>query len=216
MSAGIRTVLAAICNVDVSAGIWTVHVELWHVITAEFPLKAHNQVFKLINDISEGIWKKINQPASTRGAAPGPRAPIELPPMPPTFKARLVTGSVKGSKRMGLQLWWASEGVKAHTEACRDGNRCGVYSREDQLDLCNLGTEVRALQRRALLSGRRVRATGARLRPRHWPRPAPLPDRRIRRELAAIWSRSAAIWSGSAGISLALAAIWSGFAAVCG
>ena len=35
---------------------------------------------------------------------------------------------------MGLQLWWASEGVKARTEACREGNRCGVYSREDQLD----------------------------------------------------------------------------------
>ena len=51
-----------------------------------------------------------------------------------TFKARLVTGSVKGSQRMGLQLWWASEGVKARTEACREGNRCGVYSREDQLD----------------------------------------------------------------------------------
>ena len=64
---------------------------------------------------------------------------------------------------MGLQLWWASEGVKAHTEACRDGNRCGVYSREDQLDLCNLGTEVRALQRRALQDAvyvRRVRGCG--------------------------------------------------------
>ena len=165
------------------------------------------------NRMCEGIWKKINQPASTRGAAPGPRAPIELPPMPPTFKARLVTGSVKGSARMGLQLWWASEGVKARTEACREGNRCGVYSREDQLDAGKAPSARTATPR---TTGRRVRATGARLRPRHWPRPAPLPDRRIRRELAAIWSRSAAIWSGSAGISLALAAIWSGFAAVCG
>ena len=54
--------------------------------------------------------------------------------MPAAFSERLVTPSIKGSKRMGLQLWWASEGVKARTEACREGNRCGVYSREDQLD----------------------------------------------------------------------------------
>ena len=83
-----------------------------------------------------GLWKTVNKPASqpapTRasGAPPAPgRRSTQPPPMPAAFSERLVTPSIKGSKRMGLQLWWASEGVHTRTEACREGNRCGVYTR---------------------------------------------------------------------------------------
>ena len=80
---------------------------------------------------------------------------------------------------MGLQLWWASEGIRARTEACKEGNRCGVYTSKDKVDTGKAPKCAHCNERcaRINITGRRartrVRATSARLRPQHWPRPAP-------------------------------------------
>ena len=57
----------------------------------------------------------------------------EVRPINPVFLRRLVTGSVRGSPRMGLEGWWSSPaGVTARSIACSGhaggSNKCALHN----------------------------------------------------------------------------------------
>ena len=84
------------------------------------PTLSSNQEQQMCN----GLWKKVT----------GTAAQDEPPTMPSAFKERLITASIRGSPRMGLKLWWSSEGVAYRVLACKPGNRCGISATVEKFD----------------------------------------------------------------------------------
>ena len=91
---------------------------------------------ELFGDLHAGALRPDAHAAAPEGNVPRPLEDGQQACQPAGADSRqwCPPRNFKGSKRMGLQLWWASEGVHTRTEACREGNRCGVYASKDKLD----------------------------------------------------------------------------------